>query len=304
MKSTKDTIKKDINELKQHLENHISSEQMYQLFDKKEDLKKDLEEEKKIYANFKKKYKKKNQIKNLAVVAEISLLLIPMVIVPGIIGSVITTQTRDEYKKKNISIDSSYVEECIYLDNFGNQVVLDEQMYDKDFLFVETAYEKMDNGSYVGKTYTFDKSVDLIEDMEKKVNTNYIELLKELGEPTYANTMVKENIDEKNNKPKVSMIAKVYKKANEDINSDAVIKGEELYAKYNRNSILEGVFAGGGSAAIGTLVSLLLVAFLCPELDKIIKKYKKNANKHVYGKYQSKKKIKELKKEIKKMNGD
>lgn len=298
----KSELETDVGALKDELAPFISDDKAYKLFDKRNDLKKELEEEKKTYASISKLYKKKNRIKNLVVTARVSLFLIPIVLVPGIIGGVGAKELTDDYTK-NVSLDASYVEECVYLDNFGNQVSIEEARYDDDFLLIETAYEKMDSGSYIGKTYTFDKDVHFIEEMREYVNTDYTELLNELEKPDSTNTMIKESIDEEKNKTKVSMVAKVYKKVEEKEAGKDVLTGKELYKKHYNEGIKDGALIFLFFAGFGAGISCLLAIGLDNKFEHRLEKVKREVGNYIYDYKESKTKIKELKKEIKKLGG-
>ncbi len=210
MKDTfnKEDLKKEIDGLKSNLNTFVSDDQMYTLFDKKRDDLEKLNTLKKEYKTADKTYKKHNRIKNLAILGQTSLFLVPMILVPSIVGIITTSALINDYKE-------SYAGETVvyYYDNLGKKSILDDELYSKDIIRVELPYEEMENGEYVKQIYEYDTAISNMEELEKIVNTDYLELLSELGTPDSKSAIVEDSIDKEENQSKISVIADLTQKS-------------------------------------------------------------------------------------------
>lgn len=292
MKDTynKEELKKEINGLKSDLNGFISENQMYDLFDKKRHDLDEFDTVKKEYKEANKKYKKRAKIKNLAVLGRTSIFLVPMILVPSIVGIITTSTLIDKTKEE-------YADEKIvyYCDNSGNESVLEEDFYNKDVIRVEFPYEKMKNGEYVKRIYEYDADVSNVEELEKIAGTDYLELLNDLGEPSSKNVIVEDVIDNEENQAKVSVVAALNQKSlGENINTKDVKLSFVDLLLLN----LLGTYAGCMAALVGLIPCGICNQFFRDKLERIETKndtfYEEATRDALKGK------IKELKKTIKK----
>ncbi|MGN0973405.1 MAG: hypothetical protein ACI4OT_01545 [Bacilli bacterium] len=297
MSIKKDKLNKDIDNLKEDVSNYLDDKSMHKLCFEKIEAKENLEQLKQEYKKVNKEYLKNRRIKNLAITGKISLFLVPIVLVPAICGTIVAV---GDYPNDNIKQDVSYVEECVYLDNYGNEYVLTDENLINDIesdIIIETEYKKQDEKVYYKNIYTYEDRVYDIDTAKEIVNTNYLELINDLEGPISSETIISDKIDESNNKAKISVAINQYREANPSDKN--IISGEKIKSDYNDMKISNGIFVSFLCACCGLPIGFLLSLFL---RDKI--KYKID----LYDRYNSislrnemKSNIKNLKKKIKKM---
>lgn len=236
----KKDLEKDINYLKDELSRFVSNDKMYEICDKKQDDFSKLTTLKKEYKETKKTCRKHKTIKNLAIMSTISIITVPLVLVPSIVGIISTHNCEQEYMNDaNIDSSKNYVCDYIYEDNLGSKIVLDSKEYKNDYIMIETEYNKRTDRGYSKNIYKYNTPIYNEKTLKEKVNMNYVELMHELGEPDFTDQTFTSKITIDTNKPKVFAIAKVYKEAT-DFDQD-IISGKEIKKSFNDKSSVIGL---------------------------------------------------------------
>lgn len=292
-------LEKDIDCLKSELGHFVSSDKIYDLCDKRHDDLLLLASLKEKYKETNKSYRKNKKIKNLSLGGLVSIFLVPFVLIPTGVGIMKTVSAKKDFMNDyNVDVNKSYVMECIYENNFGEKILLDEDHYTKDYLEVETEYSALPNGGYSKNVYTFDKEFKTIEELEEQVNTNYMELINEhldKADTTQDEVIVPSFKDD--NTAKVSAVGKVYKEAT-SLDKE-VLSGQEVSRSFNGEAIMNGFLAVLLTAMVDVVPFCVLYTAFAHKLERIYNNNSENQSLFDERK-QLKEEIKQLKKKYKK----